>query len=178
MADNKKSMLDLNGPWKLNKDLSSDATAAMDIQGIGFLTRKAVSVATKLAPLRISVAQKGKEEIIISYATMASLPAIKEELRPANDEWMEKKDPMVGKIRIRSRWTTTSELKSKGSDTFLTDGLGDDETILEAEIESLEKDFKMDQLWLMEGDKLVKRDLTTSANGKKAETRFVYEFDG
>ncbi|KAH9827720.1 hypothetical protein Tdes44962_MAKER09667 [Teratosphaeria destructans] len=178
MAADKKSMLDLTGPWKLNKELSTDATAAMDIQGIGFLTRKAVELAAKLAPFRIKVEQKGKEELIITYALMANLPAIKEELRPLKADWEEKKDPMVGRVRLRSHWTTTAELKGKGAEVFLTEGLADDETILEAEIESLEKGFKMDQLWLMEGDRLVKRDLTISGEGKKAETRFVYEFEG
>lgn len=40
------TMQNLNGTWVMNKTLSSDTDAVLSLQGIGWLTRKAIGVAT------------------------------------------------------------------------------------------------------------------------------------
>ena len=168
-----KSLKELSGKWKMNKDLSSDVTPVLEIQGWNALMRNTVPK----APIDLSISQQGEKEIHIDQTTTASIPAIKEEWYPSDNEWREQKDMVLGKVKSRSRWAKVSELS--GAEDFLTQDLGREDEIIEAEVQSLEKtEWTARQVWCFEDSKFVRRVVTTGKDGQKAETRLVYDFKG
>ena len=58
----------------MNKDLSSDVSPVLELQGFNVVTRKAASS----APVSLAITQEGREEIHIDQKTSAVLPSIKE----------------------------------------------------------------------------------------------------
>lgn len=172
MASN-KSLKDLNGKWSMNRDLSSDVSPVLEIQGFNALIRKAVS----FAPVNLAVTQKGDSEIHIKQSTTANIPAVQEEWYPKDHEWRENKDSFLGRVKSRSRWAKVSELE--GAEGFLTEGLGAEEEVIESEVESLESSgWKAVQIWRSEGERFVRRVITTGKDGQKAETKLIYDFEG
>ncbi|TKA72659.1 hypothetical protein B0A55_07241 [Friedmanniomyces simplex] len=164
-----KSLHDLSGKWSMNRDLSTDVSPVLEIQGFNALIRKAVTY----APVNLTITQKGDGEIHIDQTTTASMPAVKEEWYPKDHEWRETKDSFLGKVRSRSRWTKAVELE-KG---FLTEGLGGEDEVIESEVEALEgTEWRAVQVWMFEEEKFVRRVVTTGKGGEKAETRLVYDF--
>lgn len=123
----------------MNKELSSDPSPALELQGVGMLIRKAASH----APISLDVRQKeeaGTTQIFIDQKTAASISAI-------NEEWIldwqerEQKDSILGKVRSRSRWRKKVEI----SEDYLTEGLEEDE-VVEALVVSLDRDWKAEQV--------------------------------
>lgn len=153
----------------MNKDLTSDVSPVLEIQGFNNLIRKAVS----MAPVNLSISQRGDEEIHIDQSTTASIPAIKEEWYPKEYEWREQKDTFLGKVKSRSRWVRAAELQ--GVAGFLTEGLEGGQEVIEAEVESLENGWRASQVWLFEGERFVRR-VVTSKGEQTAETRLVYDY--
>ncbi|KAK5114772.1 hypothetical protein LTR85_010085 [Meristemomyces frigidus] len=170
MASN-KSLQDLSGKWKMNKELSSDVTPVLAIQGFGALVRKAAS----MAPVNLFVRQNGDSEIYIDQSTTANIPAIKEEWYPRDHEWRENKDSFLGKVKSRSRWAKVSELS--GAEGLLTEGVDGDAEVIESEVESVENGWRAVQVWLFEEGTFVRRVVTTKGE-QKAETKLVYNFQG
>ena len=168
-----KSLHDLTGKWSMSRELSSDVSPVLEIQGFNALIRKAVSY----APVKLKVTQHGDDEIHIDQSTTASIPAVKEEWYPKDQEWRETKDAFLGKVKSRSRWVKVEELE--GREAFLTQGLNADDEVIESEVEGLgSTPWEAVQVWMMEGERFVRRVVTTGKEGKQAETRLVYEFEG
>lgn len=166
-----KNLKDLNGKWSMNKDLSSDVSPVLEIQGINAMLRKAVS----FAPVNLDVSQPSADEIHIKQSTTANIPAIDEEWYPGDREWREQSDKLLGKVRSRSRWAKVSELEGFGD--FLLEGLKGEDEVIQADVESRDSDWKAVQVWLFEGEQFVRRVMTTGG-GKKAETKLVYDAQG
>lgn len=143
-----KNLKDLNGKWSMNKDLSSDPSPVLEIQGVNAMIRKAAS----MAPISLDVSQPSADEIHIKQSTTASIPAIDEEWYPGDYEWREQSDKLLGKVRSRSRWAKVDELG--GFDAFLVKGLGGDDEVIQADVESRDGGWKAVQVWLFEGSGL------------------------
>ena len=166
-----KNLKDLNGKWSMNKDLSSDVSPVLEIQGINAMMRKAVS----FAPVNLDISQPSADEIKIKQSTTANIPAIDEEWYPGDHEWREQSDKLLGKVRSRSRWAKVSELTD--FDGFLVSDLSGENAVIQADVESRDSDWKAVQVWCFEGEKFVRRVVTTGG-GKKAETNLIYDFKG
>lgn len=166
-----KNLKDLNGKWSMNKDLSSDVSPVLEIQGINAVIRKAVS----FAPVNLDISQPSADEIKIKQSTTANIPAIDEEWYPGDHEWREQSDKLLGKVRGRSRWARVSELE--GFDGFLVKDLSEGGEVIQADVESRDADWKAVQVWCFEGENFVRRVVTTGGE-KRAETRLVYDFKG
>lgn len=69
-----KSLTELSGKWTMSKELSSDVTPVLEIQGVNFVMRKAAAS----APVYLEISQKGKEEVRIAQTTTAGIPGINE----------------------------------------------------------------------------------------------------
>lgn len=164
-----KNLKDLNGKWSMNKDLSSDVSPVLEMQGINAMMRKAVS----FAPVNLDVSQPSKDEIKIKQSTTANIPAIDEEWYPGDHEWREQADKLLGKVRSRARWAKVSELQDY--DGFLLKDLGGEDEVIQADVESRDADWKAVQVWCFEGENFVRRVLTTGS-GKRAETKLIYNF--
>lgn len=162
------SLKNLTGKYHQSKAKSSDVSPVLQLQGFNKLLAATVSK----APINIDITQKNDNEVQIKQSTTASIPAITEEW--IHDwEWREFGDAFLGKVRSRSRWRKAAEL----GDEFLKEGVNGQEELVEAEVESLEKDWKAQQAWVVEGsDEFVRRVVTTIKGGDgRVETRLVYE---
>ncbi|KAK3071350.1 hypothetical protein LTR53_008785 [Teratosphaeriaceae sp. CCFEE 6253] len=128
-----KSLHDLAGKWSMSRDLSSDVSPVLEIQGFNALIRQAVSY----APVNLAVTQSDDGSIHIAQSTTASIPAVKEEWYPRDPDsgWRETKDAFLGKVRSRSRWVRVSELQ--GRESFFTEGLGEGDEVIESEVAGL-----------------------------------------
>jgi len=167
-----KSLKDLAGKWHMNRDLSSDVSPVLQIQGFNALIRKAVSFAL----VNLTVAQNDdSSEIRIKQSTTANIPAVQEEWYPRDHEWRETKDALMGKVKSRSRWVEVNELDH--SEAFLKEGLDSGTEVVEAEVESLENGWRAMQVWRMEGERFVRHVVTTKGE-QRAETKLVYDFEG
>lgn len=192
-----KSLKDLSGKWTMNRDLSSDVTETLKIQGFGLVMRKAAAV----APVTLDVEQT-ENEIRIKQSTVRwllelgrsgqrahtcriqgtsaiSIPAV-QEMWTLDWEMREQDDAFLGKVRSKSRWTTVAKVKEAYSG-YLTEGLSgdsDDSELIESYVESVESDgWKATQIWTMEGEQFVRR-VVTSKGEKVSETKLVYDFKG
>lgn len=74
MAD-EKHLKNLKGKWHMNRELSSDVSPVLEIQGFNAVMRKAVSY----APVNLDISQPSDTEIRIKQSTTANIPAIDEE---------------------------------------------------------------------------------------------------
>ena len=75
IMSSQKDLKALGGKWSMNKDLSSDVSPVLEIQGFNAVMRKAVSY----APVNLSISQPSDSEIQIKQSTTANIPAIDEE---------------------------------------------------------------------------------------------------
>jgi len=170
-----KSLKDLSGKWTMNRDLSSDVTETLKIQGFGLVMRKAAGV----APVTLEVEQS-ENEIRIKQSTgttAVSIPAV-QEMWTLDWEMRKQDDAFLGKVRSKSRWTTAEKVKEAHSG-YLSEGLsGGDSELIESYVESAESDgWKATQIWTMEGEQFVRR-VVTSKGDECAETLLVYDYKG
>lgn len=157
---------------------SSDPSPVLELQGFNKLIRATASK----APITLHITHKGRSEYYIKQSTTASIPAVNEEWCPEdpNYEWRENKDPFLGKVRSRARWVKVAQVEGQGKE-FLTEGLGEGDEVIEAEVEGLgDVDWRARQVWCFEGEKFVRRVVTTKCEGGDGavETRLVYEYLG
>jgi hypothetical protein len=181
MAAPQRSLRDLSGSWSQNKDLSSDVSPVLQIQGFNSLLISAV----KRAPINLSITQHSDDEILIEQSTTAGIPAVKEEWYPPASskgswgEWRENEDSFLGKVRSRSRWVKVGQLDGKG-DAWLIEGLSKDEEVVEADVQAFGgTEWKARQVWRMDGEgRFVRRVVTTGNDGRREETVLVYDLKG
>lgn len=76
-------------------------------------------------------------------------------------------------MKSKSRWNKVSQVQGE---PFLTEGLGSEDEIIEAEVESLEYgcNWKARQLWFVEDASFIRRVVTTKGN-EKVQVTLVYE---
>ncbi|CAK4032737.1 Hypothetical predicted protein [Lecanosticta acicola] len=155
----------LTGKYHQSKS-TSDVSPVLQLQGFN----KILAATVSKAPINIDVTQKSDNEVQIKQTTTASIPAITEEW--VHDwEWREFEDSFLGKVKSRSRWRKAGEV----DDEFLKKGIEDNEEIVEAEVESLEKGWNARQVWTVEGSGEFVRRVVTSKGSERVETRLVYE---
>lgn len=166
------SLKDFSGSWHMSKDLSDDVAPVLAIQGFNSLTRSAISK----APVNITVTNKSPDEVEIKQTTTASIPGVTEQWMH-DWEWREFDDKLFGKLKSRSRWVKGSV--AGGAEQFLKEGvkeagIGGEDELVEAEVQGLEGGWMAKQVWYFEGEKFVRR-VVTSKEKEKAETKLVYE---
>lgn len=116
---------------------------------------------------------------MIKQTSGPSIPSTTERwYPPQRDGWSEWWAGSTG-IKTRCRWVSGSGcFTDREGVGFCTEGLGWLGEYLEAEVECGELGWRAVQVWFVEGGKLVKRVVTLAEDGRRAETRFVYEFQG
>ncbi|KAL8697501.1 MAG: hypothetical protein Q9201_007093 [Fulgogasparrea decipioides] len=104
-APSSKTLVKLQGRWKLNKSLSADVASILALQGTSKMIRSAIGSAS----VTLTISQPSEEEYHVKQtATAAAIPGTTEQYILDN-EWRTNKDPFFGEVKGRSRWISLDE---------------------------------------------------------------------
>ncbi|KAF2493919.1 hypothetical protein BU16DRAFT_512065 [Lophium mytilinum] len=129
-APDSASTKDLNGKWVMSKSLSDDMGEVLALQNVGWLLRKAVSVATVTLHVK-QYPDATKPEISHVDLDQMGTGGLKgfPELRTVDGEWRPQSDYVFGEQKGRTRWVKLADLKKE-------DG---PEGVQEEDVENLKK---------------------------------------
>ncbi|KAF3360272.1 hypothetical protein VdG1_01232 [Verticillium dahliae VDG1] len=158
----------LSGKWQMNKTLSDSPEPALALQGIGWMVRKAVGLAT----LTLHTATGG-----VKGTT---------ENRCLDLEFREHADWLFGSCRGQSDWRSPAEIE----DEFLKKGWleGDAESTgpqgkshVCSHVENVDNGWTATQIWgfqEIDGQRRYARNIVVAKDDKKVEFRLVYDYLG
>ncbi|KAK7543500.1 hypothetical protein IWX49DRAFT_588934 [Phyllosticta citricarpa] len=152
-APPEKTLRNLNGAWVMNKTLSGDSDAVMQLQGIGWLIRKTVSFATVTLHVKQYPDAASPSLIHIDIDQSLSPGNIKgtSEKRTLDWETSAHVDHVFGSLRGRSRWTTLSKI---GADYVVGEAAGEVEKERDADVRFM-REGEWDESVAMSGDEVV-----------------------
>jgi len=179
---------DLTGDWVMNKTLSDDPDPVLALQGIGWMTRKAISWATVTLHVTQTTDPSGLTHITIANTATGGIKGTTEE-RQLDWTFREHDDHMFGSLRGRSRWLTPSTGREENLDPYLFEGWEENgeeagpggETKIESLSESNGKGWVADQIWgfaVVDGKRYHVRRVVVSKGGEVIRVRFVYDWQG
>ncbi|KAF2085661.1 hypothetical protein K490DRAFT_46308 [Saccharata proteae CBS 121410] len=185
-APPEKTLHDLNGAWIMNKTLSGDSDAVMQLQGVGWLIRKTISFATVTLHTKQYMDDAGVEHVDIAQAISGGKGT--QELRALNNEWEPHSDIVFGKVRGRCQWIKTADLEGADEDKkWMREGW-DKETLdkgefIECLVESVDKGWTAWQVWGFEdvnGERRYARHVVVKdKSGKKVQRiKLIYDWAG
>ncbi|KAM5358390.1 hypothetical protein ACJZ2D_015320 [Fusarium nematophilum] len=182
-APQTKTTRDLNGDWILNKDLSDSSEPVLRAQGIGYLARKGVALATIHLNIRQHDAaalapssSTGKVTCIESTQTASGLKTTKE-TRHLDNEFRDHSDWLFGVVKARARWASVEEI----DDGTLKDGwlIEGEKSLVLSYVVSQGNGWTATQVWgfqLVQGERrYCMRVLVVSKQGESVQARFVYD---
>ncbi|OCL02374.1 hypothetical protein AOQ84DRAFT_443416 [Glonium stellatum] len=116
-APDSVTIKDLTGNWVMNKSLSGDTDSVLALQGIGWLTRKAIGLATVTQHLKQYFDEKDATITHIDFSQTAT-GGIKgtTELRTLDYQWRPHSDHLFGDLKGRSRWIKLADLDEANED--------------------------------------------------------------
>lgn len=191
-APPESSCRNLTGKFVLNKSISDDIDALLILQGIGWWTRKAISLATVV----LTIKEYTKDNVIhIDITQVASGLSTTQEDRILN--WTEAlhDDKIFGQVRGKSRMFKKEDFSMAGPGgpddaTFLqglklkdmkTDTAFLDDEHVQSYVESVKGGWTAEQIWGFEsidGKKYYTRRVVVRKEDKVQRVRLVYDFKG
>jgi len=182
------TLKDLSGQWVLDKTLSDDTDPILQLQGVGYLTRKAIAWAT----ITLHVKQYSEAGVVHIDIDQTATGGIKgtTELRVLN--WSEKshKDHLFGEVKGRSRWTDVGAEGWDALDSYLKEGwlTGDSEKSgpngevhVQSWVENTKDGWIANQIWgfiEIEGTRYYARRVVVTKGDKALKVRMVYKWEG
>ncbi|KAL1869313.1 hypothetical protein VTK73DRAFT_3180 [Phialemonium thermophilum] len=186
-----KTIKDLSGKWVMNKSLSSDTDPALALQGVSWLTRKAVGLASITLHVKQYVGPPSPPSDSNEPATHVEIEQTGSggfkgttEKRCLDDTWREHSDWLFGHVRGRSRWIAASEI----DDAFLAGGWlegeeerggPDGQTHILSYVESLDNGWTATQIWgfqTVDGERRYCRNIVVAKGSERVEMRLVYDY--
>jgi hypothetical protein len=176
-----------------NKSLSSDPDPALALQGIGWLTRKAIGLATVTLHVKqytgppSEPANPSGPAVTHVDIDQTATGGVKgsTELRCFDNEFRPHSDWLFGNVRGQSRWIAAEEIK----DPFLAKGPwleGDEEkagpngeTHMLSYVESLDNGWTATQIWgfkIINGERKYVRNILIAKGDKRVELVMVYDY--
>ncbi|KAF2157699.1 hypothetical protein K461DRAFT_289993 [Myriangium duriaei CBS 260.36] len=174
------SLRKLSGTFLMNKDLSDDPEAVLSLQGIGWITRKAIRYSS--VQLVITEAEEnGVTKITIVQTTTGGIENTEERL--LDWEFREKKDSVFGQVNGRARWVNISEMTDEWFSQFDQKSLDAAHgEVIHAYTESVGlsgDQWKADQVWAFEtinGERRHTRRIIMTRGDKVLKIRNVYDW--
>jgi hypothetical protein len=193
----------LSGNWVMNKSFSDDTSPALVLQGIGWLTRKAVGLATISLDVKHYDGEPTPSEddepaapgtcSCIDIVQSASGLTSTRENRCVDNRWRKHEDWMFGKVHGRTFWisdpkTLGDEVTHGDAETveFLSQGWldepagPDDKTFIVSYVESLDPAaWTALQVWGFQdvgGERRHMRRICVRKGDKKVLFKLVYDF--
>ncbi|KAI4163829.1 MAG: hypothetical protein LQ342_002602 [Letrouitia transgressa] len=147
------------------------------MQGVGWVLRKAISLAT----ITLSITQYEKDGLTHIDISQTATGGIKgtTENRTLDWEYREHKDGIFGEVRGKSRWV---KLDDVDDDTFLKTGWDDmDGEHVQSYVESKDNGWTADQVWgfeIMDGKRYYVRHVVVRKEDDWKQARLVYDYHG
>jgi hypothetical protein len=188
-----KTLKDLNGKWLMNKSKSSDAEPALALQGVSWMTRKAIGMATVTLhvtqyegpPSPPSDAAAPVMHIDIQQVVTGGVKGTTEN-RCLDDMFREHSDWLFGSVKGRTRWVSPADV----DDAFLREGFLEDEaeksgpggeTHACSYVESMDNGWTATQIWgfkIVDGERRYCRNIVVAKAGERVELKLVYDYLG
>lgn len=172
-----KTLQDLSGKWKLNKDLSDDFSPVLALQGTNVLIRKAISAAS----VHLKISQPSENELHMEQtATAASIPGTTEDYT-LDWQWRSSHDAFFGDIEGRSRWISQEDARKAGAEG---EWPSDDSKgqLVQADGKKPDDSWGATHFWGFENVDGVRRHTrrvkVNSKSGEEIKVRMVYDFEG
>jgi len=175
---------DLSGEWVLNKSLSDDTEPVLVLQGIGWLTRKAIGLATITLHVKQYTGEGGTSHIDIEQTATGGIKGTTE-LRELDWTEREHEDHIFGKLKGKSRWLNLDSVE----DEWLKEGwlTGDEEKggpggeiFVESYVDA-DKGWIGDQIWgfaIIDGKRYYTRRVKITKGDEVRKIRMVYNWGG
>ncbi|EXK25523.1 hypothetical protein FOXG_11946 [Fusarium oxysporum f. sp. lycopersici 4287] len=182
-APQAKTTKDLNGNWVMNKGLSDSPDPILRAQGIGYLTRKGVNLAT----IHLKIKQyehvhtsstTGIVTCIESTQTASGLKSTKE-IRYLDNEFRDHYDWLFGTVKAQARWVALEDIEDAVlKEGWLVEGEGNGLVLCHAV--SQENGWTASQIWgfqVVGGERRYCMRVAVASKGdQKAYARFVYDY--
>ncbi|KAF4452420.1 hypothetical protein FALBO_16173 [Fusarium albosuccineum] len=182
-APAEKTINDLNGQWILNKKLSDSSEPILALQGIGFLIRKSVNLAT--ISLDINQYQAPPKAPNTSTDTFTHIDITQSasgltnthENRCADETFREHSDWLFGSVKAKSKFITLDEL----DDDFLKQGwlVEGDGHFLMSYAESQDNGWVATQVWGFEeinGERRYVRHVRVTKGSERVTAKLIYDY--
>ncbi|KAF5025309.1 hypothetical protein F66182_2642 [Fusarium sp. NRRL 66182] len=182
-APAEKTITDLSGKWVLNKNLSDSSEPILSLQGIGYLTRKGIGMATiSLDINQYSAPPKPPNTSTdvfthIDITQSASGLSSTQENRCLDDTFREHSDWLFGSVKGRSRFITLDEVE----DAFLKEGwlAESDVKFIQSYVESVDNGWIANQIWGFEeikGERRYVRHVLVTKGDKRVTAKLIYDY--
>ncbi|KAK3329732.1 hypothetical protein B0H66DRAFT_35961 [Apodospora peruviana] len=187
-----KNIGDLSGKWTMNKSQSNPLEPALALQGIGWLTRKAVGIATFTLDVKhytgppsppADPSAPAVAHIEIDQLGTGGIKGTTEK-RCLDNQFREHSDWLFGHVRGQTRWIDLPEisdefLKSGWLDTDAEKGGPNGEKHLISYVESLDNGWTATQIWgfkEVEGLRKYVRNVVVAKGTERVEIQLVYDW--
>ncbi|KAF8213206.1 hypothetical protein K438DRAFT_1706868 [Mycena galopus ATCC 62051] len=177
------TILDLSGKFVMNKSLSDDPDPILAGQGMSWVTRKIIKVATVTLAIKHDKNEEGVERIVIDQTLTGGIPGSKEERTLS---WTERhtSDPLFGAVVGRSKRCQVSELEEEFLKKNWTADTVEHGVVLswvESDTPVSKKTWSASQTWgiqEIEGQRRHARNIKFTTSGKDIEATLVYDYVG
>ncbi|KAK4105400.1 hypothetical protein N658DRAFT_417558 [Parathielavia hyrcaniae] len=191
-APTNKTIGDLNGQWVMNKTQSSNIEPGLALQGIGWVTRKMVSMATVTLQVKQYVGPPsppsdpaGPEvaHVEIEQTGTGGMKGTTEK-RCLDSAFREHSDWLFGHVKGQSKWLAAANI----TDDFLKAGWleGDaekggpnGETHLLSYVESIDSNWTATQVWgfkTIDGERKYVRNVVIAKGEERVELQLIYDW--
>jgi len=184
------NLSNLTGDWVMNKTLSDDPDPVLALQGVGWLTRKAISWAT----VTLHITQWTEDNLVrikISNTATGGIKGTTED-RTLDWEWHDHEDDMFGKLQGRSRLISRSNLSAGNGpdgglgqeevvDAFLLEGWLEEGDSLQSVSVNDGKGWMAVQIWgfaVVDGKRFHVRRVVVRKGDEVVKVRLVYDWQG
>ncbi|MCJ1312086.1 hypothetical protein MMC25_005760 [Agyrium rufum] len=154
-----KTINDLSGKWVMNKSLSDDPVPLLGIQGMPYLMRKAISLAPGGMTLTITQTpsptnanDRTQTRLVTDQAAPGGIMKGNTDERILDWEYREKKVPMFGEIKTRTRFVGMQDLAGEQKEWLKEGGwLAEEEAGVwrgvQSEVVNEAKGWVAEQIW-------------------------------
>ncbi|KAI9723172.1 MAG: hypothetical protein M1828_004275 [Chrysothrix sp. TS-e1954] len=171
------TLRNLNGDFVMNKKLSDDFDPILSMQGVGWLTRKAIGLATLTLHIKEYTDDEGVVHIDIDQTATGGVKGTSEK-RVLNNTEREHNDHVFGKVKGSTKWMKLSDvedpfLKSK----WLPETEKDD--VIENTVTSMDSGWVASQVWAFQevnGMRMYARNVVVTKGKDRKEARLVYDY--
>ncbi|KAH8736779.1 hypothetical protein BGZ61DRAFT_338953 [Ilyonectria robusta] len=183
-APAEKTLNDLSGNWVMNKTLSDSSEPVLSLQGIGWVTRKAIGIASiSLAVNQYKAPPKPPNtstEIVthVDIVQSASGLSSTHENRCVDETFRDNSDWLFGSVKGRSSWVSLDEI----DDEFLKkDWLieGEGKNFFKSYVESQDNGWIATQIWgfqTIDGERRYCRHVVVTKGDQRVAIRLVYDY--
>ncbi|MCJ1391188.1 hypothetical protein MMC18_004050 [Xylographa bjoerkii] len=178
-----KTIKDLNGKWVMNKELSDDFDAILEMQGVGWMMRKIISMATVTLTISEYVEEgTNLTHIDIQQVATGGISGTTER-RTLDWEVREHKDGIFGEVTGRSRWILLENVVKGPDREWLTRGWLDESggEHVQSYAASEKGGWTAEQVWGFEeinDTRYHTRHIVVRKGDDWKQARLVYNFQG